>query len=92
MGIFDGCLLVSDIDGTLLYDGIIPEENIKAIDWFKSEGGIFTIATGRAVVAAKYSYELSRANSSLIALNGAVIYDFENSCIVGGLDRNLIEQ
>lgn len=79
MGIFDGCLLVSDIDGTLLYDGIIPEENIKAIDWFKSEGGIFTIATGRAVVAAKYSYEISRANSSLIALNGAVIYDFENN-------------
>lgn len=77
MGIFDGCLLVSDIDGTLLYDGIIPEENINAIEWFKSEGGIFTIATGRAVIAAKYSYNLSRANAPLIALNGAAIYDFE---------------
>lgn len=77
MGIFDGCLLVSDIDGTLLHDGIIPEKNIEAIEWFKSEGGIFTIATGRAIKAAKYSYELSRANAPLIALNGAVIYDFE---------------
>ena len=77
LGIFDGCLLVTDIDGTLLHDGIIPEKNIEAIEWFESEGGIFTIATGRAITAAKYSYELSRANAPLIALNGAVIYDFE---------------
>ena len=77
MGIFDGCLLVSDIDGTLLYDGIIPEKNIEAIEWFKAEGGVFTIATGRAIPAAKYSYELSRANAPLIALNGAAIYDFK---------------
>lgn len=76
MGLFDGCLLVSDIDGTLLHDGFIPQNNIEAIEWFKSEGGIFTIATGRAVVAAKSSYELSHANAPLIALNGAVIYDF----------------
>lgn len=78
MGLFDGCLLVSDIDGTLLHDGIIPDENIKAVEWFKSEGGIFAIATGRAVPAAKYSYELSKSNAPLIALNGGVIYDFEN--------------
>lgn len=77
MGLFDGCLLVSDIDGTLLYDGIIPQKNIDAIEWFKSEGGIFTIATGRAVIAAKYSHEISRANAPIIALNGSVIYDFE---------------
>lgn len=78
MGIFDGCLLVSDIDGTLLHDGVIPQKNIDAIEWFKSEGGIFTIATGRAIAAAEYSYEISRANAPLIALNGSVIYDFKN--------------
>lgn len=77
MGIFDGCLLVSDIDGTLLHDGIVPQKNVDAIEWFKAEGGIFTIATGRAIPAAKYSYEISRANAPLIALNGSVIYDFE---------------
>lgn len=82
LGIFDGCLLVSDIDGTLLHDGIIPQKNIDAIEWFKSEGGVFTIATGRAIPAAKYSYELSRANAPLIALNGAVIYDFKNQCFL----------
>ena len=78
MGIFDGCLLVTDIDGTLLHDGIIPQKNVDAIEWFKSEGGIFTIATGRAVVAAKYSYDISRANAPLIALNGSVIYDYKD--------------
>lgn len=77
MGIFDGCLLVSDIDGTLLHDGVVPQKNIEAIEWFKSEGGIFTIATGRAISAAKYSYEISRANAPLIALNGSVIYDLK---------------
>ncbi len=76
MGIFDGCLLVSDIDGTLLHDGIIPQKNIEAIEWFKSEGGIFTIATGRGIPAAKYSYELSKSNAPLIALNGGVIYSY----------------
>ncbi len=77
MGLFDGCLLVSDIDGTLLTNGKIPQKNLEAIDWFKSEGGIFTIATGRAVIAGRESYELSRANAPMIALNGGMIYDFE---------------
>lgn len=77
MGLFDGCLLVSDIDGTLLTNGKIPQKNLDAIDWFKSEGGIFAIATGRAVIAARESYELSRANAPMIALNGGMIYDFE---------------
>lgn len=77
MGLFDGCLLVSDIDGTLLTNGEIPQKNLDAIDWFKSEGGVFTIATGRAVIAGKESYELSHANAPMIALNGGMIYDFE---------------
>lgn len=76
MGIFDGCLLVSDIDGTLLYDGTIPEANIKAIKWFKDEGGVFAIATGRGVPAAKYSYDISNSNAPIIALNGSIIYDY----------------
>ena len=93
MGLFDGCLLVSDIDGTLLHNGIIPQKNIEAIEWFKSEGGIFTIATGRAITAAKYSYELSKANAPLIALNGSVIYDFreENFLYEKFLDPRCVE-
>ena len=48
MGKFDGILLVSDLDGTLLTnDKRLSEENREAIDRFVEEGGIFTFATGR---------------------------------------------
>ena len=78
MGIFDGCLIVSDIDGTLLCDGKIPQKNLDAIEWFKSEGGIFSLATGRAVMAARYSYDLARSKAPLMAIHGGIVYDYES--------------
>ena len=77
MGFFDGCILASDIDGTLLLDGRIPKNNLEKIEWFKSEGGIFTLSTGRTVNATKYSYELSHANAPVITYHGGAIYDYE---------------
>lgn len=50
---FDGCLLVSDIDGTLVHDGKIPERNIEKIKEFKKQGGKFTIASGRSFEACR---------------------------------------
>ena len=48
MGKFDGIILLSDMDGTLLDDQKqISEENQRAIDRFEREGGCFCIATGR---------------------------------------------
>lgn len=76
MGIFSGCLLASDVDGTLLTGGIIPEINLEKIDWFKSEGGVFTLCTGRSILASKYSYDLSHSNAPLIAFHGGGIYDY----------------
>ena len=35
MGIFDGCLLISDIDGTLMHDGVIPNKTVEGIECFK---------------------------------------------------------
>lgn len=79
MGIFDGCLLASDIDGTLLLNGEIPKINLEKIDWFKSEGGIFTLSTGRTVSATKYSYDLSHANAPVITFHGGAVYDFKSN-------------
>ena len=31
MGLFDGCLLACDIDGTLIVNDYIPQENIEKI-------------------------------------------------------------
>ena len=48
MGKFDGILICTDLDGTLLRkDKSVSDENKKAIEYFKREGGYFTIVTGR---------------------------------------------
>ena len=54
MGKFDGILLCTDLDDTLLTtDKRVSDENSKAIEYFKSEGGLFTFATGRVPQGAK---------------------------------------
>lgn len=75
-GIFDGCLLLSDIDGTLVSKGEIPERNIKAVKYFMDHGGLFSIATGRSIEATRQYAEKSHANAGIVTFNGAVIYDF----------------
>lgn len=81
MGIFDGVLLCTDIDGTLIRkiggDGSrsVSEKNIEAINYFKSEGGLFTFATGRYA-----DFYLERdfgvePNTYIISLNGTFISD-----------------
>lgn len=76
MGIFDGCLLVSDIDGTLLYHGTIADENIKAIRYFEQNGGYFTVATGRGIGAFDEEYKISESNVPAIGIHGGTVYDF----------------
>lgn len=76
MGIFSGCLIVSDIDGTLLHHGEICDENIKAIEYFKENGGYFTVATGRGLGAFDVEYKKSGANAPAIGIHGGLIYDF----------------
>ena len=78
MGIFDKAILISDIDGTLLHDGIIPDANIDAIEYFKKEGGLFTVATGRGVVAARESYSLLKCNAPAAVFQGGAVYDYKN--------------
>ena len=75
MGKFSGVLIVSDIDGTL-YDsmGRLSEENREALTYFKSEGGLFTMASGRTFPDVKLiDNKLHLANTALIGNNGAVV-------------------
>ena len=75
MGKFDGVLLCSDIDGTLLTKEGFPEENIKAIKYFQENGGRFTLCTGRLFdFLDKYSH-LVLPNAPFIAMNGTMIVD-----------------
>ncbi len=75
MGIFEGHLLASDIDGTLLDNGYLPQENIDAIHFFLKEGGAFSLATGRTIGAIGSILEQLGEISPCIMANGSIIYD-----------------
>ena len=87
--IFDGYLLVTDMDNTLLNSAhVISAGNKQAVKYFTDNGGLFTIATGRSAAAARDKIESSGVGSALainapaILLNGAVLYDFETDTVL----------
>lgn len=83
MNKFENCLLVSDMDATLLTSGHeISEANRQAIDYFISEGGRFTVATGRMTDAVGAYLNRMTINAPAILHNGARIYDFEKSEVI----------
>lgn len=79
MGKFDGILICSDLDDTLLTsERTISDENKKALEYFMSEGGKFTFCTGRVPHGAKLALRYIVPNVPMICFNGAAIYDFNN--------------
>lgn len=98
MAIFDGILLMSDVDGTLLSGtSQMSPFNVEKINYFVKNGGLFSLATGRCVDACREL--LSDLGISLSApaatVNGTVIYDYETEKVVAstGIDdytKNII--
>ncbi len=86
MGKFDGVLIISDYDNTITYtEGAllrneelppVPPENRDAIEYFLSQGGTFSVATGRALPAFAPVAPSIPMNGPTILFNGAAIYDF----------------
>ncbi len=73
---FDGILMCTDLDGTLLMDDkSVSKENIEAIEYFKSEGGLFTFVTGRVPMVIGELYRKVHANAPAGCINGGAIYD-----------------
>ena len=87
MGKFDGVLLASDFDNTLIYteealrtgQPIPPLSagNRAALERFMEQGGRFCVATGRALPAFERLTGLVPFNAPCVICNGAAIYDFE---------------
>ncbi|MCR8633546.1 Cof-type HAD-IIB family hydrolase [Paenibacillus radicis (ex Xue et al. 2023)] len=74
---FQGTMLVTDMDGTLLSSGkTISKENLNAIERFVEQGGLFTLATGRIASSAKRFADQLPIGAPAILYNGAVIHDF----------------
>ena len=78
MGIFSGCLFACDIDGTLMTSGKINPKNIEKIEYFMSEGGYFSLSTGRTVGAVGPVLDKIKRVSPSVVANGCMIYDYEN--------------
>jgi Cof subfamily protein (haloacid dehalogenase superfamily) len=73
---FDGILICTDLDGTLLRgDKSISNENLQAIEYFKAEGGIFTFITGRMPYFVSDIYNTVSPNAPFGCINGGGLYD-----------------
>lgn len=87
MGKFDGILLCSDFDGTFASGGVPIEANMKAIKYFRENGGLFTLASGRNYNFLAPFFEEYRFGVPMINMNGALIYDFDKKEIL--LERTM---
>ena len=86
MGRFHGILLASDFDNTLLYTeealrsgGEIPamsRRNVDAIQRWMAEGGLFAVATGRAMPAFRKYAAMVPTNAPAVVDNGGAIFDY----------------
>lgn len=76
MGKFDGILICTDLDGTLIgSDHVISRQNLDAIEYFKSEGGAFTFITGRVPMTTGEFCDTVRPNVPIGCINGGAIFD-----------------
>lgn len=94
MGKFDGILICTDLDGTLLRkDKTVSSENIEAIEHFKKNGGYFTFVTGRMPFYTSDIYNMVRPNVPFGCVNGGGLYDHvaEKYVYTTEISRDVIE-
>ena len=85
MGKFDGVLLISDFDDTILRTSRsvwtgqalpeIPPYNLERLQYFIDQGGRFALATGRVWMAFRHFVPLLPTNAPVGTGNGAAIVD-----------------
>lgn len=73
---FEGILICTDLDGTLLDSHrVISKKNLEAIEYFQSEGGLFTFVTGRMPFFVQDIYQVVKPNAPFGCVNGSGIFD-----------------
>ena len=82
MGKFSNVFFASDFDHTLTgQDNVLRERNIEAIRYFMSEGGIFTVASGRSIPLFSKRAKLVPVNAPCILYNGGACYDYASGTL-----------
>lgn len=85
MGKFSGVMLISDFDDTLYSTSLhVSEKNRQAILYFMEQGGLFTVATGRArkTFSPQVTLENIPLNAPVILSNGATVFDYQAQQLV----------
>lgn len=83
MGKFDGVLLATDFDDTFCpASGVVPPANLEAVKYFQSQGGVFTLATGRAYRTLQAFLPQVPVNAPVVLSNGAQLYDYSKNEMV----------
>lgn len=76
MAKYSDVLITTDYDRTLTApDATIPQRNLEAIRYFMSEGGAFTVNTGRTIPTFAHLMEKVPANAPFLLYNGSAAYD-----------------
>ena len=75
-------MLCTDFDGTLAVSAHVVEKNKAAIEYFKQNGGLFSIITGRSVQFLKERENEVACNTYIGGVNGTIIYDVPNSKVI----------
>lgn len=83
MGKYSDILLTGDFDRTLTArDSTIPQRNLDAIRYFISEGGSFTINTGRSLPMFHRFLQQVPVNAPLLLYNGSAAYDTQREAFL----------
>lgn len=73
---FEGMLFCTDLDGTLYgNDKTVSKRNLEAIEYFKSQGGLFTFITGRVPQSSRGIAGLIKPNAPFGCVNGGGVFD-----------------
>ena len=81
-GLFEGVLLASDFDGTMVPETKQVTPGVKkALQFFQENGGRFTVCTGRCYLGF-HAYSREIINAPVLLANGGMAYDYESKKIV----------
>ena len=73
-------IIASDLDGTLLYNGHLSENNYRAVKQLQDNGIEFVVASGRNITEVKM-LDFKDIECSKVLINGTIVVDKDYNLI-----------